>query len=141
MGDSHDDDDRSAAVDLLRSVDAESLITDDLRRRIREAQGEVDKLADEARRLRRRVEDLYPTLVSLDDEHVQLLKTGFGGEIPDYPSPDVMHPFDEMTGNDRVFDGFHQLLRMLHNTVPDYPNETNDHELAKFGIGSTDASR
>lgn len=133
MVDSHDDDaERSAAFELLRSVGAESLITDDLRRRIRDAHGEIVKLTDEATRLRQRVEDLYPTLVRLDDEHVQLLKSGFGGEVPDYPTPDVMHPFDEMTGNDQVFDKFHQLLRILHNTVPDYPHETNDYELAKF---------
>ena len=31
-----------------------------------------------------------------------------------------------MSGQDTVYKAFHTLLKVLHNTAPDYPNKTRD---------------
>lgn len=129
MGNFTDHPDAAEAHRLLQEVDAESLITDDLRARIRAILEEITTLTDEAETLRRRVEDLYPRLNALDEGHTRLLETRFPDGIPcmqRVEGPDVATSFDEMTGNDKVSAAFHELLRVMHNTLPGYPNETRD---------------
>jgi hypothetical protein len=129
MGNIADDSEAAEARRLLQEVDAGSLITDDLRTRVRNTFEEIMALTDEAETLRRRVEDLHTRVEALDNEHIRLLETRFPEGIPcvqRVEGPDVVGPFDEMTGNDKVFPAFHELVRLMHNTLPKYPHETRD---------------
>jgi hypothetical protein len=124
-----DDPETAEGRRLLREIDAGSLITDDLRTRVRTTLDEITTLTDEAEALRRRVENLYSRVQALDDEHIRLLERKFADGIPKLQrveGPDVVGPFEEMTGNHGVFLAFHELLRVMHNTLLSYPHETRD---------------
>lgn len=112
---------------MLQSVEAESLVSDDLRTRIQTSLDQITTLRHEASQLRERVENIYPQVQGLDEEHIRLLETRFPGDLPETTDySDVALEFNEMTGQEDVFRAFHDVLRVLHNTVPAYPNETRD---------------
>lgn len=104
----------------LNAIDPESLITDDLRTRINVAAGEIETLAREAKQLRERVESMWQEIGDLEDEEERLLDSKFQSDTPDW----VQGLFGEMTGSEELWRGFHELLCVLHNAVPRYPNET-----------------
>jgi hypothetical protein len=100
------------------------VISDDLRDRIRATADEVRDLTRQAELLRRQVEDLWSGgMRALADEHDRILVELFPDGIPD----DCGVAFEQMTGYDDTVDAaFHQLMRLLHNCVPDYPYETRE---------------
>lgn len=112
--------------DARRELDlagAEAVIAEDLRSRIDAAADEVRLLTEEAEQLRSRVEDIWDErLRTLTRDHDQRLRTLFPQGIPSA----CYLEFEVMSGQDTVYKAFHALLRILHNTAPDYPNLTRE---------------
>lgn len=116
MSDTRDDARRE-----LDQAGADTVIADDLRSRIDAAAEEVRLLTEQAEQLRSRVEDIWDDrLRALTRDHDKRLRTLFPEGVPSA----CYLEFEVMSGQATVYQSFHNLLRILHNTAPDYPNLT-----------------
>lgn len=107
----------------LELVGAEGAIAADLRSHIDAAAAEVRLLTEQAEQLRSRVEDIWDErLRTLTREHDKRLRTLFPRGVPSA----CYLEFEVMSGQDTVYKAFHDLLRILHNTASDYPNQTRE---------------
>lgn len=114
---------RATARMELERAGGPDVIAADLRSRIDAAADEVRLLTEQAEELRCRVEQIWDErLRTLTRDHDKQLRVLFPHGVPDA----CYLEFEVMSGQDTVYKAFHTLLKVLHNTAPDYPNKTRD---------------
>jgi hypothetical protein len=115
-------DEFAIAHEELELAGALAAINDELCARVKCNLSEIEHVMVQARALRAHIEKCWVDLLSLMSEHEQLLKGFFSDTVPD----NCQLVFERLSGLDRAEAEFVRLLKLVQNTVPDYPDDLRD---------------